>query len=400
MAESVVSFLLEKLVVLAEKEVELLKDVQNEIEEMKREFQSIKAFLRDADAKVDIDQGVKEWVEQVRDVAYEIENVLDDYLFSHHTKEVDNHVGVMHGRCIGSIAGIFQRVIDFFRCLKSQHEIGTQIQDIRVRIQEISNRRQRYNINNSVEQGSTSFTVTSTTKRDPREDALFLEEFQLVGIEKSKEKLFRYLLETETRLGVVAVYGQGGLGKTTLVKKVYDNSRVKGQFPYRAWITISQTYDAKSLLKSLMKQLFPTLGGAETMEAIELKQMLNYNLRQKRYVVVLDDIWKLDAWKDLKNAFPNDNESGSRLMVTTRFENIARSCLEEYGHMYLLQPLDSEDSWKLFYIKAFKSNLLNMNFSPEHVLRDRSAKFLIKCNGLPLAIVAIGGLLSMKQPSK
>ncbi|PIA65051.1 hypothetical protein AQUCO_00100495v1 [Aquilegia coerulea] len=397
MAESVVSFLLEKLVALAEQEVELLKDVQDEIEEMKREFQSIKAFLKDADAKVDIDQGVKEWVEQVRDVAYEIEDVLDDYLFCHYIKEVDNDVGERHGSCIGSIAGISQRVIDFFKYLKSQHEIGYQIQDISMRIQAITNRRRRFNINNSVDQGP---TLASTTKRDPREDALFLEEFQLVGIENAKAKLVGHLLETETRLGVVAVYGQGGLGKTTLVKKVYDNPKVKGQFPYRAWITVSQIYDAKSLLKSLMKQLLPTLGGAETMEAIELKQMLNNNLRQKRYVVVLDDMWELDAWKDLKNAFPNDNENGSRIMVTTRSKNIADTCLEEYGYMYPLQPLDPEDSWKLFYKKAFKQNVLNMNVSSEQVLRDRSAKFLKKCNGLPLAIVAIGGLLSVKQPSE
>ncbi|KAF5202698.1 Disease resistance protein [Thalictrum thalictroides] len=404
MAESVVGFLLEKLVLVVDQEVELLKGVRNEINQMKDEFQSIKALLRDADAKVAIDQGVKEWVEQVRDVAYEIEDVLDEFILSHHQtggRQTDSHD--VQGNFVRSIASVFHSVIHLFTCLKVEHEIGTHIKHIRIRIQEISNRRQRYNLS------STSCIVklnniNTNLKRDPREDALFLEEFQLVGIDGPREEITGYLLKTDdaTTLGVVAIFGEGGLGKTTLVKKVYDSSKVEGHFPHRAWITVSQTFDAKNLFKSLVKQLFPELEGAEreTMELIELKQMLNANLRGKRYVVVLDDIWNLDAWREFKNAFAIDNKSGSKIMVTTRFKSVADICIQDYGNIYSLQRLNFEDSFKLFSKKAFKSSIENASSCPELVLKNRSVKFLKKCDGLPLAIVAISGLLSTKQPSE
>ncbi|PIA44119.1 hypothetical protein AQUCO_01700024v1 [Aquilegia coerulea] len=391
MAESVVAFLLEKLVLVVDQEVELLKGVRNEINQMKDEFQSIKALLRRCRRK-----GVKEWVEQVRDVAYEIEDVLDEFILSHQTGHTDTDT---HGR--GSFVRFIANVIHLFTCFEVEHEIGTHIKDIRIRIQEISNRRQRYNLINSVELGSTSSIVKlNNTKHDPREDALFLEEFQLVGIDGPREEITGYLLKTDrTTLGVVAIVGEGGLGKTTLVKKVYDSPKVEGHFPHRAWITVSQTFDAKSLFESLVKQLFPELEGAEreTMELIELKQMLNVNLRGKRYVVVLDDIWNLDAWREFKNAFAIDNNSGSKIIVTTRYKSVANTCIQDYGNIYSLQRLNFEDSWKLFSKKAFKLNIENAS---EQVLKNRSVKFLKKCDGLPLAIVAISGLLSMKQSSE
>ncbi|KAF5177732.1 hypothetical protein FRX31_032681 [Thalictrum thalictroides] len=199
MAESVVSFLPEKLVAMEKQEVDMLK-----LEQMKLEFRTIKALLRDADAKVDIDQGVKDRVEQVRDIAYEIEDVLDEFFLRHHKDHDDAAGHGRHGtaptRCI---KGILQRIANIFHCLKSGHEIGSPIKDIKARIHEISSRRDRYNFRNLVKQVSTSSKVKSTTKHDPRENALFQEEFQLVGIDGAKEMLVCYLLEADTRLGVV-----------------------------------------------------------------------------------------------------------------------------------------------------------------------------------------------------
>ncbi|KAF9605744.1 hypothetical protein IFM89_018140 [Coptis chinensis] len=97
-----------------------------------------------------------------------------------------------------SITDIFQRITAFFKCLKGQHKIGTEIQDIKARIQEISSRRE--------------------SKRDPREDALFLKEFQLVGT-GPREKLTEYILEADYRLTVVSIFGQAGLGKTTIRRR-------------------------------------------------------------------------------------------------------------------------------------------------------------------------------------
>ncbi|KAL5731290.1 hypothetical protein ACHQM5_004035 [Ranunculus cassubicifolius] len=388
MAEGVVMELLGKLASLIDQQVNLLQGVSNEIREVKDEFESVNAFLRDADAKVDTDRGVEEWVRQVQDVAYEIEDVLDAYVLNHHSSWV------------GSTKAIYRGIPNFFRRLKVKHDIGNQLKDIKTRIQTISERRQRYNLITAEHLS----TVSTRTVRDPREDALFLDEFQLIGIDGAREKMLEYLLEEDTRLGIISIYGMGGLGKTSLAKKVYDNAKVKHQFPLRAWITLSQAFNTKSLLEGLFRQLFPEAPGQKEMEVIELKQKLTEELRGKRYVVVLDDIWSLDAWKNLKNALPNDNKSCSRIIVTTRFENIPNvSCVEGCVlHPYPLQTLNPEDSWNLFYKTAFKSNGAfksndpNVNFAPKNLSKAPFSKFLDKCNGLPLGIVAIGGLLSTK----
>ncbi|PIA42714.1 hypothetical protein AQUCO_02000281v1 [Aquilegia coerulea] len=387
MAESVVNILLQKLVDLTQQEWELLKGVHDEIAYIRNQFSKMQASLRDADSKAAINNEVKEWVKQVRDAAYEIEDVLDEYILSRLP---------MDGNSKHSITRRLKAGISHpFKCVKAKHKIGIQIQGLKKKIEELYKQREGFAFN---EEGSSSSERKFITKRDPREDALLLEESDLVGLNGPRTKLVDYLLEAEKRLGVVAVLGEGGLGKTTLVKKVYDSSNVKDQFTHRAWITVSQTFDATSVLRSLIKQFFPGRDEVEKMEVIDLKQVVKNELQGKRYIVVLDDIWKLDAWKELKLVFPNDGESGSRIMVTTRSQNMAHICIEDYGHVYPHQHLDSDDSWKLFYRKAFSSQVKNM--TSEKVLRDRSVKFLKKCNGLPLAIVTIGGLLSIKQPNE
>ncbi|KAL5732121.1 hypothetical protein ACHQM5_004775 [Ranunculus cassubicifolius] len=376
MAESVVSLLVEKLGAWIEQETELLQGVSSEIKDIKDEFVTIGAFLREADAMMDNDALMKAWVEQVRDVAYEIEHVLDKYILAQREKQGDQ--------------GIFQRLVGCFKCLQTKHNIGTRIRDIKTRVKSISERRQRYDMNRS--------DVPSLTNkpRDPREDALFLEESQVVGIDGPRKILISYLKEVDTRLSVISLYGMGGLGKTTLAKKVYDASVVKETFRLRAWITVSQVFDPKTLLKDLYIQLFGRVGGLDDMELLKLKQELNDKLQGERYLVVLDDIWKLDAWKALKNALPNDNNSCSRIIITTRFENIAgAACGEVYGHLYPLKALNPEDSWKLFCKKVFNSNPNEPRVATQE-LKEHAAKFLEKCNGLPLGLVAIGGLLSTK----
>ncbi|KAL5732122.1 hypothetical protein ACHQM5_004776 [Ranunculus cassubicifolius] len=376
MADRVVSLLVEKLEAWIEQETELLRGVSGEIRDIKDEFVTIGAFLREADAMVDNDALMKAWVQQVRDVAYEIEHVLDKYILAQREKQGDQ--------------GIFQRLAGCFKCLQTKHDIATRIRDIKTRVKSISERRQRYDMNRSVVPNLTN------KPRDPREDALFLEESQVVGIDGPRKILIAYLKEVDTRLSVISLYGMGGLGKTTLAKKVYDASVVKETFRLRAWITVSQVFDPKTLLKDLYIQLFGRVDGLDDMELLKLKQELNHKLQGKRYLVILDDIWKLDAWKALKNALPNDNNSCSRIIITTRFENIAgAACGEIYGHLYPLKALNPEDSWKLFCKKVFNSNPNEPRVATQE-LKERAAKFLEKCNGLPLGLVAIGGLLSTK----
>ncbi|CAK9149518.1 unnamed protein product, partial [Ilex paraguariensis] len=112
------------------------------------------------------------------------------------------------------------------------------------------------------------------------------------------------------------------------------------------------------------------------------------------YVVVLDDIWNIQAWDAIKYALPDGN-CGSRVLLTTRVVDVASdSCFEFRGYKYEMNALSDDESWTLFCNKTFEDKRC-----PQHLERP-SRNILRKCEGLPLAIVAIGGILALKDKSR
>ncbi|EXB37274.1 Disease resistance protein RPM1 [Morus notabilis] len=136
-----------------------------------------------------------------------------------------------------------------------------------------------------------------------------LEEWQLVGIEKPKQERVSWLLKDEvSNVQVVAVVGMGGLGKTTLVNQVYRDDEVKQRFQHRAWITVSQSFDLREVLVKIVEQLLrgiaqPIPNETYSKDILSLKQDIICFLGDKKYLIVLDDLWSVDSWDDLKNAF-------------------------------------------------------------------------------------------------
>ncbi|KAL7211217.1 hypothetical protein ACSBR2_014152 [Camellia fascicularis] len=193
--------------------------------------------------------------------------------------------------------------------------------------------------------------------------------------------------------------GMGGLGKTTLVKQVYNDAIVKNHFNSHAWLTVSESIRVEDLLKGMIQQLFseimqPIPFGVESMSINRLKCLVKDFLQQKRYVVIFDDVWNVNAWEAIKYVLPNNN-SGRRVILTTRFAHITSTyCKETEGNVYNLMPLSPKESWTLFCNKSFRGNLC-----PPH-LKEISLRILKRCEGLPLAIVAISGVLSTKYWSR
>ncbi|CAL5441189.1 unnamed protein product [Camellia sinensis] len=387
MAETAVFHLLAKLAPFLQGEVNLLSGVREAMEDIRDEFERMSAFLRVADAKEESDPQLKVWVKQVRDAAYETEDVLDKFKL---------HLAHHHGDGFG---GFLRKVFYLAKTLKARHQIASEIQRIKSRVINISEGHKRYHDEYGIiEQGSRS-NVVNNSWYDYRGDALLLEEAKLVGIEMPKRQLMEWLVEGDSGLKAVSVVGMGGLGKTTLVKKVYDDATAKKHFDSHAWLTASESLRAEDLLKDMIQQVFkeimqPVPVGVETMSINRLKCLANDFLQQRRYVVVFDDVWNVNAWEAIKYVLP-DNNCCSRVILTTRFTHIASTCCEETnGHVYDLMPLSQEESWTLFCNKTFPGNLCPPN------LKQISLRILKRCEGLPLAIVAISGVLATKDRSR
>ncbi|KAL3506662.1 hypothetical protein ACH5RR_032044 [Cinchona calisaya] len=390
MAETAVFFLLEKLTLLLEEELKMVMGFKEEVEYIKDELERMTAFLRVADAAEESDPELKVWVKQVRDVTYDIEAILDKCTLHLMQNELPH---------CNTLYIFFTKILRSIKSLRFSYKIGCEIQSIKSRINNVADGHQRYRNKFNIPDHGLNLLVVNNAMYERRDDALLLEEVDLIGIEWRKTELIGLIKEKNSPFKVVSVVGMGGLGKTTLVKKVYDEAAFKKNFQSHAWVTFSQSFKIEELLKGLLQQLFdeikqPVSQEVNTMNCNQLKVIIKQFLRQRRYLLVFDDIWSTHAWDSIKLALPN-NIFGSCVIITTRLIDVASySSKQSDGYIYEMKPLSIGEAWSLFCQKTFEGSSC-----PSH-LRELSMSILKRCAGLPLAIVAISGVLATKSASK
>ncbi|KAM1368444.1 hypothetical protein PS1_001772 [Malus domestica] len=392
MAEQIICFVIDKLIqLLITTEANLSRNASTEVGFIKDELESIRSFLKEADAKAAAadgetgNDGVKTWVNQVREAAFYIEDVIDEYL-----------LGILQHHQHHAFLRSFHKIIRLAKKLRSQDGIVLKVDGIKELVRGIKERSERYGFKSLDQQGQSSGEKTLPWN-DPRVASLFIEQAEIVGIESTRDELTGLLVEEAPRRKVISVVGMGGLGKTTLAKKVYDQPKVMAHFDCYAWITVSQSYRVEDLLRTVIKkfyisrkELFPE--EIDTMDEESLISTAREYLQQKRYVVVFDDVWKVDFWGAIEHALP-DNKGG-RIIITTRIQGVANFCRRScFVHVHHLQHLPPNKAWELFCRKAFQFELEGK--CPED-LEELSLNIVKRCEGLPLAIVSIGGLLSTK----
>lgn len=345
----------------------------------------MQAFMRAADGSSENSGVLKAYLELIRDKAYDIEDCLEEFMIF-----IKN-----------------QSLLQQLFSLGERHRIASQIRTIKQEVQEMSQRILPYY---SIKLTPlVSDDVVGVTEQTRNLSSLYVEESQLVGLDEPKKKLMEMINKPKgedieaNKAGprVISVVGMGGLGKTTLARKVYENKDDGDSFDTRAWITVSQSFDEKELLKEMIKKLFGVGSLKELLkghEGIVLKvehliAHLQKKLQERRYFVVLDDVWTTEAWGLIRLTFPENSKDGSCVVVTTRNEKLA----EMYSPpslIYQVKKLEERDAENLFLRKTNK-NLVDLE-KDDH-LKKTVQNILKKCGGLPLAIVTIGGLLANKE---
>ncbi|RWR73946.1 Disease resistance protein [Cinnamomum micranthum f. kanehirae] len=250
MAESAVGFLLQTLDSLVRQEASLLQGLRGNINEIQHELQSMRSFLKDADRRkrsADDVVGVRTWVDQVREATYKVEDIIDTYMWQiaeQHTEDEDEE-GLI-GRALYNTLLLPKRYYD-------KHKIASALQIIKSEIHEISEKSQRYHFH----EGQTSKMKNDDEDWQRSGEYLhFIPDEEIVGIDEYKDFLIGTLTDERPKRAVVAVVGMGGLGKTTLVTKVYDSPKVKDHFECHAWITVSQSYKVDDLMRNMIKELY------------------------------------------------------------------------------------------------------------------------------------------------
>ncbi|KAK9141271.1 hypothetical protein Scep_010952 [Stephania cephalantha] len=371
-AEAIIPIIVEKFSSLLIQEASVLRGVHGEVKWIEGELKEMQSFIRDADVEQAKDPALNKWVSSIREIAYDAEDILETFIMK---KARQRRRKFLKRYCSYIISD-----------LKLRYKFGKDVGWIKDRLRGISEDRAYYRIQNE----GRGQELLLPRLHEQRRSSPLLGDIDIVGLEKDVGVMETRLSSGDQGLEVISIVGMGGLGKTTLAKMVYNGDVAMSHFAFRAWVCVSQHYNTRELLIEIEKQAVVRTG--EEMTEAFVEERVYHFLSKQRYLIVMDDVWSTHVWDSLRASFPNKRD-GSRIIFTTRNEKIAIHA-DQSSPPHQLQVLNHYNSWKLFSNKLFGSrNNCNSN------LEELGRKMVRKCEGLPLAIVLLRGLLSTKELS-
>ncbi|KAL3642341.1 hypothetical protein CASFOL_013156 [Castilleja foliolosa] len=210
----------------------------------------------------------------------------------------------------------------------------------------------------------------------------------VVGFDNDLTEIKTRLICSSPRVEAVSIVGMGGIGKTTLARQAYDDKYVVEYFDTRAWVTVSQEYSIPHVLLSLLQSAGISMEYMSEKSEGQLSECLYKSLKGRRYLIVMDDTWDTKIWDELKRSFPEDNNT-SRVLLTTRLLEVALYSNPSIQFLHPMRFFNESESWDLLCRKVFGGK----GYCPDE-LEEVGKAIARYCEGLPLAIAVIGGVLS------
>ncbi|KAG5582639.1 hypothetical protein H5410_053266 [Solanum commersonii] len=203
-----------------------------------------------------------------------------------------------------------------------------------------------------------------------------------------KEKILT--MREDVVLSTIPIVGMGGLGKTTVAKRIYNDEHIKQIFEKRVWLCLPEMSETKSFLELILESLTERKVKVQSRDIIVKK--LRDELTGRKYLLVLDDLWRVDS--TLCNEFVDtlrgiNTSRGNFILVTTRMEQVASTVAAVGPHK--LEKLAEDHCRSIFKQRAFVDGEI-----PEE-LASMGNRIVKMCQGLPLAASVLGGLLRSKE---
>ncbi|EAZ43527.1 hypothetical protein OsJ_28144 [Oryza sativa Japonica Group] len=351
--------------------------VDGDRHKLERQLLAVQCKLSDAEAKSETSPAVKRWMKDLKAVAYEADDVLDD--FHYEALRRDAQIG---DSTTDKVLGYFTPHSPLLFRVAMSKKLNSVLKKINELVEEMN----KFGLVERADQATVHVIHPQTHSGL---DSLM----EIVGRDDDKEMVVNLLLEQRSKrmVEVLSIVGMGGLGKTTLAKMVYNDTRVQQRFELPMWLCVSDDFNVVSLVRSIIE--LATRGNCTLPDRIELlRSRLHEVVGRKRYLLVLDDVWNEEEhkWEELRPLLHSAGAPGSVVLVTTRSQRVASIMGTVPAHT--LSYLNHDDSWELFRKKAFSKE---EEQQPEFA--EIGNRIVKKCKGLPLALKTMGGLMSSKK---
>ncbi|KAG5223392.1 disease resistance protein [Salix suchowensis] len=386
MADALVSPILELLIKLGaqqvQEEVNLVVGVEKQVDKLKSNLIDIQSVLEDAERKQVKDKAVRVWLDKLKDVCYDMDDMLDEWSTAILTWEMDeeNTHSLKKMRCS------FMRSPCF--CLNQgfrRRDIALKIEAASGKLDEIAKEKAMY-----------GFELYKATDHElPRlSSSSLVDDSSMCGRDDEKKSVVSMLLAESSQearnMDVISLVGLGGIGKTTLAQLAFNDAKVTAHFEKNIWVCVSEPFDEVRIAKAILEQL-----EGSTPNLAELQSLLprvSQSINGKRVLLVLDDVWTENhrQWEQLKPSLASCAR-GSRILVTTRKGAVA--AMMGTDHQIDIGTLSDDACRSIFNHVAFYKR----SKEEREKLTDIGNKIANKCKGFPLAAKVLGGLMQSKR---
>ncbi|KAL0009482.1 hypothetical protein SO802_010984 [Lithocarpus litseifolius] len=373
---------------LAKQEINLLVGVDEEVQKLQDRLGMIKAMLDDAEERHPVKlRTEKNWLERLQDQYYEMDDILDTWNTARIRAEIEKEGKPAD---TNAPAVLKKKVCSFVpspSCcfnLPLRHDVGHMIRKLNEKLEMIFKDKATCGIDFNRQADVVGRPITTSV----------VDVSNIIGRDIDRDELLRNLLgvgslEERNSYCVISLVGMGGIGKTTLAQLAYNHPDVLAHFQQRMWVCVSDPFDQCEVAKAIIKEVDPK----HPLDDIKLQTLLceiQKLIKEKKYFLVLDDVWIEDSqkWEPFKLALKN-GVHGSRILVTTR----KHRALAVMGSVLPinLEVLSDEDCWSIF------SKITFSNEEQLKYLEDIGRKLASKCKGLPLAAKTLGSLMQTKR---